>query len=183
MLRFEQVSVFVPGRCLVRDFSAEFQSGSLVALCGRNGSGKTSLLRAALGLRPSTGTISIDGELVHHLSFQQRAQKMAYVPQFSELRAPLSLSMMVEQAATRGAAAVPLASRCSRLLNAAVWQTLPNVRSLSVPVVKNSVHCWRARSQPDRALYYWMSQPPIWTFADKWSVCSYYRNCGTRDIY
>ena len=74
MLRFEQVSVSVPGRCLVCDFSAEFRLvhwWHCVGVMGR----VNLVIACCFGLRPSTGTISIDSELVHHLSFQQRAQK------------------------------------------------------------------------------------------------------------
>lgn len=49
--------------CVVNDVSFSFSSGKLTALCGRNGSGKTTTIRCILGiLKKDGGEILIDGE-------------------------------------------------------------------------------------------------------------------------
>lgn len=50
------------GRTLLSEVSARIQRGSLCALIGRNGSGKSSLLRVMCGVdRPVSGSVTIDG--------------------------------------------------------------------------------------------------------------------------
>jgi ATP-binding cassette subfamily B protein len=59
--------------------------GELVAVTGPVGSGKSSLLRAVLGLVPSTGLLVWDGELVDEPSRVLVPPRVAYVPQVPRL--------------------------------------------------------------------------------------------------
>jgi putative ABC transport system ATP-binding protein len=57
----------------VNDVSFEVPSGQLLALVGRSGSGKTSLLNCIGGLdRPTSGTITINGRVVSAMSERER---------------------------------------------------------------------------------------------------------------
>jgi branched-chain amino acid transport system ATP-binding protein len=60
----------------------EVGAGEVVALIGRNGAGKTSLLRAAMGLMPrSAGTVELDGVSIERLPPYRRARRgLGYVP-------------------------------------------------------------------------------------------------------
>lgn len=66
-IRIKDLSLVRGERRLFSHLALEIQAGEAVALTGRNGAGKTSLLRAVAGLlRPAAGTIafqSADGEL------------------------------------------------------------------------------------------------------------------------
>ena len=58
------------------------EAGEVVGLVGRNGAGKTSALRALLGLLPVTqGVARLQGEDVRRLSSRQRAERAGYLPQ------------------------------------------------------------------------------------------------------
>jgi iron complex transport system ATP-binding protein len=62
--------------------SFEAGAGEFVALAGPNGSGKTTFVRAALGLVPAEeGSVSVGGSPVASLSLDARARALAWMPQ------------------------------------------------------------------------------------------------------
>lgn len=70
------------GRIVLRAIDLTIHSGDCLCVIGPNGSGKTSLLLALLGLlRPASGTIRIAGRPLHSLSARMRGRLIAYVPQ------------------------------------------------------------------------------------------------------
>lgn len=70
------------GRASLTDFNARFASGSLTAIVGENGTGKSTLLSLLLRLhQPSSGQILIDGEPIHELRLADYRDQIAYVPQ------------------------------------------------------------------------------------------------------
>lgn len=67
-------------RMLMADASVGFGWGELTALIGRNGTGKSTLLRTIAALaRPQSGHITISGKDVASLSMRQVAEKIAFV--------------------------------------------------------------------------------------------------------
>lgn len=67
---------------VLRDVNLSLNRGEIGVLMGRNGSGKTTLLRTILGIyRPTAGTILFQGHSLTDMPAQQRARKIAYVPQ------------------------------------------------------------------------------------------------------
>ena len=67
----------------VDDVSLEVAKGSVTAVLGANGAGKTSLLRTITGLvAPSAGTVRLDGEDITRCSVEQIVRRgMAHVPE------------------------------------------------------------------------------------------------------
>jgi osmoprotectant transport system ATP-binding protein len=63
VLRFDQVTFGYPGCPAVLDgFSLAIQPGEIVAIVGRSGAGKTTILKLVNGLlRPGRGTVTVDG--------------------------------------------------------------------------------------------------------------------------
>ena len=94
-VRAQDVCAELSGRPVLRDVSLRAESGEVVALLGPNGAGKTSLLKAIAGLLPYSGSIHIGDEEVSSLSTQERAKRVAYVPQRSLLRSALSVEEVV----------------------------------------------------------------------------------------
>ena len=62
----DHLCISVKKKEVLRDISYSFEEGKIYGLYGRNGSGKTMLLRAVCGLIfPTSGTIDIDGKRLH----------------------------------------------------------------------------------------------------------------------
>ncbi len=86
-ISMQHLSLRVPqaqGRelAILEDISADLPAGSLVALIGSSGAGKTSLLRALAGLVPaSDGQVLYDGLDIQRLAEWQRADLLAWTPQ------------------------------------------------------------------------------------------------------
>jgi len=84
VVRVENVSVRYNRHLVVDQVTLEVARGSVYALLGRNGAGKSSLMRCLLGLqKPTSGRVSVFGEdvWVHRARLVGRA---AYVPETSD---------------------------------------------------------------------------------------------------
>jgi iron complex transport system ATP-binding protein len=76
------VSVQGGMRELVRDLSVEFAAGEVVAVLGRNGSGKTLTLHTLAGLRPpARGEVCLDDVPIPELSRRAVALRLGLLPQ------------------------------------------------------------------------------------------------------
>ena len=93
MLRTDQVNQFYGGSHTLWDLSLEVPEGSCTCLMGRNGVGKTTLLRAVMGLVPiRSGKIEYAGEALAGAPVERRAQAgIGYVPQGREIFAQLTV--------------------------------------------------------------------------------------------
>ncbi len=107
---------------LFNNLDLSFPSGSICAILGPNGTGKTSLLHLLLGwLSPDEGRIMIEGRQLRSLSPRQRGQTISLLPQKENLsfeytvgeyillgRAPYLGSLQQPAAPDRAAAAEAL---------------------------------------------------------------------------
>lgn len=76
----------------------EVGAGQLLAMLGPNGSGKSTLLKVALGIiRPSAGSVELDGKDMHSISRREAARLIGYVAQEAHLRFPLTAMEFVLQ--------------------------------------------------------------------------------------
>ncbi|SKB91741.1 ABC transporter ATP-binding protein [Sphingopyxis flava] len=77
---------------------AEFRlsPGELVVIVGPNGSGKSSLMRLLAGQgRPDSGAVHWGGHDITRLSPIERARRLAYLPQRTEIAWPIAVADMV----------------------------------------------------------------------------------------
>jgi urea transport system ATP-binding protein len=87
MLDVDSIDLYYGAAQALRGISLQAQPGKVTCVLGRNGVGKTSLLRALMGQHPvSAGTISLDSQDITHLRTAERARRgIAYVPQGREI--------------------------------------------------------------------------------------------------
>jgi len=78
---------------ILRDLSFTLNPGETLGLMGRNGMGKTTLIRSIMGLvRPRSGTIAVAGrDVTGEPSFRIARQGLAYVPEGRGIFASLSV--------------------------------------------------------------------------------------------
>lgn len=80
MIRFENLSLGYGNRTLIDSLTGEVQCGGLTALVGRNGTGKSTLLRAIAQLGEiSSGDILLDGKPLREITPTELASKVALV--------------------------------------------------------------------------------------------------------
>jgi urea transport system ATP-binding protein len=87
MLRIDKLSVSYGETAIVRDVDLHVNPGEVVCLMGRNGVGKTTLLKSVMGLlRPDGGRVHFDGRDLTKAPPEVRARAgIGYVPQGREI--------------------------------------------------------------------------------------------------
>jgi len=98
MLEVRDISLNYGAARVLKSVSLDAQQGKITCVMGRNGVGKTSLLRAIVGLHPlSGGTIRFAGQDIANLSASERARRgIGYVPQGREIFPLLSVRENLE---------------------------------------------------------------------------------------
>ncbi|HEY7638710.1 MAG TPA: ABC transporter ATP-binding protein [Steroidobacteraceae bacterium] len=87
-----RLTVRVAGRALVRELELAICRGSVTAILGRNGAGKTMTLHTLAGLRaPAHGTVTLDGELLASWPRRALARKLGLLTQTTEDPFPSSV--------------------------------------------------------------------------------------------
>lgn len=108
VLQVEHLSASIDGQLVVEDVSFTVPSTGVTAVLGRNGVGKTSTLKALLGLVDRTGTVLLDGEPIHAEPTHRIVRRgVGYVPEdrevFTGLTVEENLRLAARDAAPRRA--------------------------------------------------------------------------------
>jgi urea transport system ATP-binding protein len=93
MLKVDSLHQAYGGSHILRGLSFEAQAGEITVILGRNGVGKTSLLKSLMGVVPiKSGSLSLEGREIARLSPFERARLgMGYVPQGREIFSRLTV--------------------------------------------------------------------------------------------
>lgn len=83
MLKIERINCFYGGVQVLHQVSLQIAAGEILALLGRNGAGKTTMLKSIMGLvKPRSGSIELDGKELTTLGPHNVPRSgVAYVPQ------------------------------------------------------------------------------------------------------
>ncbi|NBJ11643.1 urea ABC transporter ATP-binding subunit UrtE [Microvirga arsenatis] len=125
MLAVENLSLHYGAAQALRGISVTAAVGEVTCVLGRNGVGKTSLLRAIAGHRPiSGGSIHFEGHNIARLKpFERAARGIAYVPQGREIFPLLTVKENLETGFA------PL-KRGSRQIPEEVFELFPVLKSM-----------------------------------------------------
>ena len=95
-LRIAGLTVERAGRPILDSIGLQFASGAVTAVLGPNGAGKSTLLGCMAGLlRPSHGTVELDGTPLTTLAADERARRVAFLPQIPEISWPVDVATLV----------------------------------------------------------------------------------------
>ncbi len=98
MLRLEAIDAGYGGGRVLQGFSLDVAAGEIVCLLGRNGAGKTTCMKAIMGLLPlMAGRVMLDGQDIGRLPAHEVPKAgIGYVPQGRRLFAGLSVAQNLE---------------------------------------------------------------------------------------
>lgn len=87
MLKVEALNQYYGGSHILRGLSFEAKLGEVTVVLGRNGVGKTTLLKSLMGVVPiKTGSIALDdGDITKDVPYERVRKGVGYVPQGREI--------------------------------------------------------------------------------------------------
>jgi iron complex transport system ATP-binding protein len=85
-----------PGTTIVEGVSFDLHAGEFVALMGRNGAGKSTVMDLLAGLRrPHEGAVRLDGRSLQDWTAPARARRIAHLPQAVRGASPMTAAEIV----------------------------------------------------------------------------------------
>jgi urea transport system ATP-binding protein len=126
MLQVEHLNQYYGSSHTLRGVSLEVEKGQCMALLGRNGVGKTTLLKCLMGVLPvARGTVTWNGRDITRYKPHRRAQAgIAYVPQGRDIFARLT----VEENLLMGMATLP--RREAARISGEVYELFPVLKEM-----------------------------------------------------
>ncbi len=87
MLELKDVNQYYGGSHILRNISLDAKIGEITVVLGRNGVGKSTMLKSIMGVVPiKTGSITLDGAAIHKdTSYERVRQGIGFVPQGREI--------------------------------------------------------------------------------------------------
>ncbi|MFB2979205.1 urea ABC transporter ATP-binding subunit UrtE [Microseira sp. BLCC-F43] len=128
MLQVSDLNVYYGESHILRDVDLSVPARQMVCLIGRNGVGKTTLLKTIMGLiKPRTGTISLTGESITDKSPDRRAKMgIGYVPQGREIIPRLT----VKENLLLGLEALPTGRKMNQDIPEEIFDLFPVLKTM-----------------------------------------------------
>ena len=102
MLELKDYKVSYGDSCVIRNLNLKIKKGEIVALLGRNGMGKTTLMKSIIGMIPAqNGECILDGpDLIYTKSYKRVASGIGFVPQGRMIFSSMSVKENIETGLT-----------------------------------------------------------------------------------
>ncbi|MBL8491554.1 MAG: urea ABC transporter ATP-binding subunit UrtE [Rhodocyclaceae bacterium] len=113
MLKVDNLNQYYGGSHILRDIGFEAPMGKVTALLGRNGVGKTTLLKCLMGLVPvKSGSLVFDGRDITRVASHERVRAgIGYVPQGREIFPRLTVEENLQMGLATRPGGTPLPER------------------------------------------------------------------------
>ena len=110
MLQVKNINQYYGGSHILRDVSLRAELGKVSVILGRNGVGKTTLLKSIMGLVPiKSGAIELDGKAIAHATPYERARAgIGFVPQGREIFGRLTVEENLSMGLAYKSAGTPI---------------------------------------------------------------------------
>ena len=110
MLNVKNINQYYGGSHILRDVSLQAQLGKVTVILGRNGVGKTTLLKSLMGLVPiKTGCIELDSKAIQKSTPYERARAgIGFVPQGREIFGRLTVQENLQMGLAYKSASTPI---------------------------------------------------------------------------
>ena len=110
MLNVKSIHQYYGGSHILRNVSLQAYPGRVTVLLGRNGVGKTTLLKSLMGLVPiKTGSIEFNGKPIHKKTPYDRARAgIGFVPQGREIFARLTVEENLRMGLAYKSGSIPI---------------------------------------------------------------------------
>lgn len=110
MLHIDNIHQYYGGSHILRGVSLEAKAGEITVVLGRNGVGKTTLLKSLMGLVPiRSGQIVLDGQAIEKTTPYERARAgIGYVPQGREIFGRLTVHENLQMGLATQPASTPI---------------------------------------------------------------------------
>ena len=95
MLEIKDLSLTLGKKRVLSHINFALNQNEILCILGKNGSGKSSLLKCILGIWDYSGAVLVNGANMANLSHKQRARRFAYLPQSCNIAFPFSLVEVV----------------------------------------------------------------------------------------
>jgi urea transport system ATP-binding protein len=110
ILKVSRINQYYGGSHILRDVSLQAELGKVTVVLGRNGVGKTTLLKSLMGLVPiRAGSIEFDGKQIQGATSYDRARAgIGFVPQGREIFARLTVEENLRMGLAYKSASTPI---------------------------------------------------------------------------
>ena len=110
MLKVKGINQFYGGSHILRDVSLDATQGQVTVVLGRNGVGKTTLLKSLMGLVAiQSGSIEFEGQPIHkHTPYMRARAGIGFVPQGREIFARLTVEENLRMGLAYKSAGTPI---------------------------------------------------------------------------
>ncbi len=110
MLKLDGINQYYGGSHILRKLSFEARVGEVTVILGRNGVGKTTLLKSLMGVVPvKTGSVCLDGiDITRDTPYERVRKGVGYVPQGREIFGRLTVEENLRMGLAYKPAAMPI---------------------------------------------------------------------------